>query len=86
MQLENAQRRATRLVSDLRVMCYEDRLRALNLPSILYRRIRMDMIQTFRIMTGIDDLEASDIHEFKRNQWPWKENYEATKQAVQFLS
>ena len=60
-QLENAQRRATRLVPDLRDRCYEDRLRALNLPSLLYRRRRMDMIQTFCIMTGIDDLEASDF-------------------------
>ena len=60
-QLENAQRRATRLVPDLRDRCYEDRLRALNLPSLLYRRRRMDMIQAFRIMTGIDDLEASDF-------------------------
>ena len=58
-QLENSQRRATRLVPDLRDRCYEDRLRALNLPSFLYRRSRIDMIQTFRIMTGIDDLEAS---------------------------
>ena len=56
-QLENAQRRATRLVPDLRNKCYEDRLRALNLPSLLCRRRRTDMIQTFRIMTGIDDLE-----------------------------
>ena len=60
-QLENARRRATRLVPDLRDRCYEDRLRALNLPSLLYRRRRMDMIQTFRIMTGIDYLEASDF-------------------------
>ena len=60
-QLENAQRRATRLVPDLRDRCYDDRLRALNLPNLLYRRRRMDMIQTFSIMTGIDDLEASDF-------------------------
>ena len=60
-QLENAQRRATRLVPDLRDRCYEARLRALNLPSLLYRGRLMDMIQTFGIMTGIDDLEASDF-------------------------
>ena len=53
-QLENSQRRATRLVPNLRDRCYEDRLRALNLPSLLYRRRRIDMIQTFRIMTGMD--------------------------------
>lgn len=31
-QLENAQRRATRLVPELREKCYEDRLKKLNLP------------------------------------------------------
>ena len=55
-QLKIAQRRATRLVPD-----HWDRLRALNLPSLLYRSRRMDMIQTFGIMKGIDDLEASDL-------------------------
>ena len=60
-QLENAHRRSTRLVPDLRDRCYEDRLRTLNLPSLLYGRRYMDMAQTFRIMTGIDDLEASDF-------------------------
>ena len=60
-QLENAQRRATRLVPDLRDRSYDDRLRALNLPSLLYRRRRMDMIQTFRSMKGIADLGASDF-------------------------
>ena len=60
-QLVNAQRRATRLVPDLRDRCYKDRLRALNLPSLLYRKRRMDMIQTLRIIKGIDDLEASDF-------------------------
>ena len=64
-QQENAQRRVTRLVPDLRDRCYYRGLsacmRALNLPSLLYRRRRMDMIQTFHIMKGIDDLEASDF-------------------------
>ena len=58
-QLENAQRRTTSL--DLRERCYEDRLSALNLASLLYRRRRVDMIQTFCIMKGIDDLEATDF-------------------------
>ena len=60
-QLESAQRRATRLVPDLRDTCYEDRLRALNLPILLYRKRRVHMIQTFRIIKGIDVLEASDF-------------------------
>ena len=48
-QLENAQRRVTRLVPELRDRCYEDCLRALNLPRLLYRRRLMDMIQTFSV-------------------------------------
>ena len=50
-QLENAQRRTTRIVPDLRDRCYEDRLRSLNLPGLLYRKRRVDMIQTFRIIS-----------------------------------
>ena len=72
-------------VPDLRDRCYEDCLRALNLPSLLYRRRRMYLIQTFRIKKGIDDLEGSKslLHnEYKRNPWPWYENHEANKQTV----
>jgi ribonuclease P/MRP protein subunit RPP40 len=38
-QLEKAQRRATRLVPELRLLPYEDRLRQLELPSLVYRRL-----------------------------------------------
>ena len=60
-QLENAQRRATTLVPDLRNRCHEDRLRALNLSRLVCRRIRMDMLKIFRIMMGIDDREANNF-------------------------
>ena len=67
-QLENAQRRATRLVPDLRDRCYKDCMRALNFPSLLYKRRRMYMIQPFRIVKGIGDeeaVEARDVEKFK---------------------
>ena len=80
-QLENAQRRATRLVPYLRNRCYEDRMRALNLPSLLYRRIRMDIIQTFRIMMGIGDLEASDFFTM-RNVQQWNRHFKATEDKL----
>ena len=44
--LENVQRRATKLIPELRDRDYEDRLRALKLPSLYYRRARGDMIDT----------------------------------------
>ena len=51
--LEKVQRRATKLVPELRDLDYTNRLVALNLPSLLYRRRRMDMITVFRIVHGL---------------------------------
>ena len=42
--VEKVQRRATMLVSDIKSLSYEDRLRSLNLPSFQYRRRRGDMV------------------------------------------
>ena len=50
--LERVQRRATRLVPELRHMNYEERLRALKLPTLKFRRERADLIETYNIMTG----------------------------------
>ena len=36
---------------------YEERLRALGLPSLEYRRERADMIQDYKIMHGIDKID-----------------------------
>ena len=54
IQRENVQRRATRLVKSIRHLSYEERLKALGLPSLEYRRERADMIQVYKIMHGID--------------------------------
>ena len=55
--LENAQRRATKLVKDISSLDYDDRLIALGLPTLSYRRTRNDMIQVYKIMNGIDRLD-----------------------------
>lgn len=62
--IENVQRRATRLLSDLSHLCYEDRLRALNLPTLLYRRKRGDLIQVFKILNGYDDISPDEFFKF----------------------
>jgi len=43
--LERVQMRATKLVSGLKKKCYKERLTALKLPPLKYRRIRGDMIE-----------------------------------------
>ena len=59
--VENVQRRSTRLLPDLRHLTYKDRLKELNLPMLLYRYKRADMIQVFKIMKGIDDVHIEDF-------------------------
>ena len=51
--LENVQRRATKLVPDLKMLSYQERLRELNLPTLYYRRNRYDLIQLFKIIAHI---------------------------------
>ena len=59
--VEGVQRRATKLISELYNMPYEDRLRKLNLTSMEYRRMRGDMIQCFKIMNGLVPLTATEL-------------------------
>ena len=59
--IENVQRRATRILSTLRHLSYSERLQELNLPTLLYRRGRADLILVFKIIKGIDDIPIDDF-------------------------
>ena len=52
--LENVQRRATRCIPSLKGLSYVDRLKKLQLPTLVYRRARGDMIETFKILNQYD--------------------------------
>jgi len=54
-KLEWVQKRATKLIPELSNKPYKDRLMALNLPILKYRRYRGDMIELFKIVKGIYD-------------------------------
>ena len=54
MLVEAIQRCATNTIPELKDIPYEDRLRRLKLPSLMYRRRRRDMTQTYKILKGID--------------------------------
>jgi len=56
--LENVQRRATKLVPGLRDLSYPDRLKQFNLPTLVYRRLRGDMIEMFKMVSGACDEQA----------------------------
>ena len=57
--IEKVQRRATKIVPSLKHLTYAERLKELNIPTLSYRRIRGDMIETFKIMTGKYDKEVA---------------------------
>ena len=59
--VEKVQRRATKMVPGLGNMSYTDRLRHLNLPSLVHRRRRGDMIYTYKILTGKMDVRREDF-------------------------
>ena len=51
---------ATKILPQFKNLKYEDRLKACKLPTYCtYRRIRGDMIETFKIVTGIYDTVVS---------------------------
>lgn len=60
-RVERVQRRATRLCDEIKNLKYEDRLKAMKLPSMYYRRERGDMIQVYKILNGKDRLDGNKI-------------------------
>ena len=65
--IENVQRRATKLVPGLLNLPYPEILKALRLPTLLYRRYRGDMIDMYKITHDIYDQGATKFISFPSN-------------------
>jgi ribonucleases P/MRP protein subunit RPP40 len=59
--LESVQHRATRLVPGLAKLAYEDRLRRMNLPTLVYRRHRGDMIEAYKYLNGVYRVNSTQL-------------------------
>ena len=73
--LEDVQKRAVRAVSGI-AGSYEQKLSILNLPSLSARRKRGDMIQTFKIVKQIDNIDPTKYFQIAADQ-----HNHATRQA-----
>ena len=59
--IENVQRRATKCIPGMKDLEYKDRLIQLKLPTLVYRRLRGDMIETYKITSEKYDDEIGRI-------------------------
>ena len=53
LSIEKIQRKFTRLVNDIGTLSYGDRLKSLHLTTLAERRMRGDLIETFKILRGL---------------------------------
>ena len=60
-KVENVQRAATRMIPSIRHLSYEQRLRILNLPSLKHRRLRGDMINVYRLLHNMFNLDQAQF-------------------------
>ena len=57
-EIEKVQKRATKILPGLRNLSYTERLQKLQLPTLVYRRERVDMIKVYQIVQGYYDSEC----------------------------
>ena len=68
VRLEAVQRRATKMIPSIRHLGYEARLESLNLYSLETRRLRGQLIETFKIFQGFTKVDYSDMFTLNNNQ------------------
>ena len=64
-KLERVQRRATKLIPELTILSYEDRVQQCKLTTLETRRIRGDQIEVFKITHGIDGLDSGMFFKYR---------------------
>ena len=58
LAIERVQQRFIRLIPGMAELSYEERLNRLGLYSLEFRRVRGDLIETYKIPTGLDRLDS----------------------------
>ena len=68
IKLERIQRRATKMIKELKNLPYEERLSRCNLISLESRRRRYDLIETYKIMKSKYNIKSEKLFKIKENQ------------------
>ena len=64
-KLERIQRRATKMIPELRDLSYESRLLKCGLTTLETRRLRGDQIEVFKIVNGYEDVDRNMFFKHK---------------------
>ena len=75
--LEKVQQKLIRLISDKKGDSYEERLDSVGLTSLVERRVRGDMIKTFRTLRGFNRVDKTNWFQFRNST-----NTRATQSTV----
>ena len=59
--MEKVQCTTTKMVYDFRNLKYEEKLERLNLFLLQYRRMRGDLVETYEIIFGLEDVNSSQF-------------------------
>ena len=81
-KLEKVQRRATKSVQNISDLSYPERLSHLRLPTLTYRRHRADLIQVYKIVKGVDDIDPNSFFNFATENRTRGHEYKLKKQHV----
>ena len=63
MLIERVQRRATKMIWECKGKSYLERLKILNLTTIETRMLRADLLEAFKILSGMENVEEKDFFE-----------------------
>ena len=77
--LEKIQRRATKLIPELRELTYEERLKECGLTTLETRRLRGDQIEVFKILNGYENIDSNIFFEIKESKITRGHNYTLVK-------
>ena len=61
------QRRATKMIPELRDLCYEERLKECGLTTLETRRLRGDQIEVFKILKGYENIDRNMFFSLKKD-------------------